>query len=228
MLRGVYTGSSLDTLTWLPAVDDGQSWYVTEGTKYWFRMDGYGFNYFGTLKLAWDTFGSWQEDGVFTVTGPDWAWHEVFTYEFATDETSGWPAAYGTQSYLAAPARGWDGYFVYDYSTGGWSGINYIRRYGLAISSPAGRRRSFLRPETTGAGPRANIQPLQGLVVASSGGGWQELLYNFATEALEITPFALGAQLVDVSVPEGQFVGGFHYDYISGRYRQLDLRFRVR
>lgn len=68
-------------------------------------------------------------------------------------------------------------------------------------------------------GPQSYVGFAQKVRVAS-GGGWQELFYNYETGAVSVSPYAATPGPASHVRPKEQWVGIFHYDYTAGRFTQ--------
>lgn len=79
----------------------------------------------------------------------------------------------------------------------------------------------FVAIEDLPTNPRTRISSAQRLRIHTVNNiGWQEMVFNYHTQGLFITPYSGIPGSVTYSLPEDQWIGIYHYDYSSGRFRQ--------
>lgn len=66
----------------------------------------------------------------------------------------------------------------------------------------------------------SGLAPRQGLSIATGGTGYQEMLYNYVTGEVAITPYQAAPARVERPAPRNQWTGVYHYDYAAGRFSQ--------
>lgn len=69
--------------------------------------------------------------------------------------------------------------------------------------------------------PLSVLSPRQKIRIEAEGGGHQELVYNYTTSEMSVTPYSEEDGHADILMEPGEWVGVFHYDYASGRFNQV-------